>query len=547
MVDFPSFVPQGDAGVLVRLGSGSDPALNARVRALRLSLQAGPIAGVREVLGAYATLLVQIDPTKTDFATVEAWVREGIARLDPSALPPGRVIEVPVVYGGEHGPDLAYVAEHTGLTPAEVIRRHAAGLYLCYVVGFTPGFPYLGGLEEALACPRLDSPRLDLPPGAVGIAGTQTGLYPQGGPGGWQVIGRTPLLFYDPRRDPPALVRAGDSLRFSPVERAEFPDLPQPLNQETGGGRPVLKVLHPGGFSTIQDQGRYGSQDQGVPISGALDQYALIAANLLAGNQPSAAALELTLLGPRLKALAPVRIAVCGADLGLKIDGEPVQPWQALELAQGQVVSFAGPKGGARAMLAVAGGVQAPVFLGSRSTYPLGLLGAPLRRGQVIAAGPEPPAPPNPVAPEGLVPVQGREITVRVLPGPNAEHFAPEALDSFYGRAFAVSERTDRRGMRLSGPALTFKPGGPTSILSEPNCPGVIQVPVGGEPIILLNEQTVGGYAKVACVISADLGLLARALPGDSLRFEAVSLEDAVEAARRQKRNLERLAGAVSA
>ncbi len=544
---YPIFVPQGDAGVLVYLGSEATPETNARVRALRHSLQAEPMAGVREVLGAYATLLVQIDPTETDFASVEAWVREGLKRLDLSALPPGQVIEVPVVYGGEEGPDLGFVAEHTGLAPGEVVRRHAAGTYLCYVVGFTPGFPYLGGLDGSLACPRLDSPRLNLAPGAVGIAGSQTGLYPQGGPGGWRVIGRTPLLFYDPRRNPPALIRAGDSLRFTPVPEAEFPTLPPPLAQEAGKGRPVFKVLRPGGFTTIQDQGRFGSQDQGVPVSGALDQYALAAANLLVGNPAQAAALELTLLGPRLEALAPVRVAVCGADLGLKVDGEPAPAWRALELAPGQVVSFTGPKGGARAVLAVAGGVESPLFLGSRSTYPLGLLGAPLTAGQVIAAGPEPPAPGNPAAPPELVPSQAGELTVRVLPGPNPEYFTPQALESFYGEGYRLSERTDRRGMRLSGPALTFKPGGPTSILSEPNCPGVIQVPVGGEPIILLNEQTVGGYAKVATVISADLPLLARALPGSRLRFESVDLAEAVAAARRRRADLERLARAVAA
>lgn len=545
MPEFPCFTAQGDTGLLVYLGDAASAEINAQVRALRAALNDQPQPGVLEVLGAYASLLVQFDSTIAGHDDMEAWVREGLAHLDLAALPPSRVIEVPVMYGGEHGPDLEFVARHTGLSTEEVIRRHSAGQYLCYVVGFTPGFPYLGGLSASLACPRLDSPRLDLPPGSVGVTGGQTGLYPQGGPGGWQVIGRTGLLFYDPRRQEPSLVRAGDELRFVPVDGQDFPDMPAPLSQEGGQGRPVFKVIRPGGFTTIQDAGRYGYQDQGVPISGALDGFALSAANILLGNDPAAAGLEISLLGPKLRALQPVRVAVCGSDLGVRVDKRPAPTWQAFSLEEGQVLEFTRPIDGARAILALAGGVAAPKFLGSRSTYPLGLLGAPLMPGQVIKAGAEPSAPAHAVTPAKLRPGMSREITVRVVPGPHDNYFTPQALEAFHGQPYTLSESTNRRGMRLLGTALAFRPGGPTSILSEPNSPGVIQVPVGGEPIILLNEQTVGGYAKVATVISADLDLLARALPGDVLRFEAVDLSQAAEAARRRARRLQHLSQAV--
>ncbi len=545
--DYPRYANQGEAALLVYLGQGIDPALNARVRSLAAALAREPLAGVREVLAAYACLQVQFDPVVLEPAQVEEWVGEVLAGLPPVPDQSPRRVEVPVAYGGEHGPDLEFVARHTGLNPQEVIRRHSAPDYLCYLVGFTPAFPFLGGMDPALACPRLESPRSDLPAGAVGIGGSQTGLYPLGGPGGWQIIGRTPLLAYDPRRDPPGLIQAGDMVRFVPARADSFPDIPPASGRTPPGGRPVLEVLSPGALTTVQDAGRWGYQAQGVPISGALDQTALAAANLLLGNPPGAAALELTLLGPKLKALAPLRLALAGADLGPRIDGRPAPLGQVLALEPGQVLSFSGPRGGARAVLALEGGVWSPVMMGSRSTYLLGRLGEALQKGQTIAAGPPgPPASPPPPAgaglPPGLITPPGAEVEVRVLAGPNLEFFGPQGWEAFLASAFRVTEKSDRRGMRLEGESIALAPGMPDSILSEPNTPGVVQVPSGGQPIIQLREQTVGGYAKIATVISADLDLLARVLPGTRLRFRQVTLDQALAAARERARALAGLA-----
>jgi KipI family sensor histidine kinase inhibitor len=472
-----------------------------------------------------------------------------VRRLWESLPPPeaeaGRVVEVPVVYGGEHGPDLEFVARHTGLEPQEVIRRHSAPDYLCYVVGFTPGFPFLGGMDPALTTPRLEVPRSQVPVGAVAIGGAQTGVYPLGGPGGWRIIGRTPLLLYDPWREPPGLINAGDRVRFRPVPEAEFPALPSPAAPEEPEGRPVLEVLRPGAFTTVQDMGRWGYQYLGVPVSGALDSFSLAAANLLVGNPPEAAALEITLLGPRLKVLAPVRIAVVGAELGPRLDGRPAPQGRALSLQPGQVIDFSGPPRGARAVLAVAGGISSPVMLGSRSVYPLGLLGGPLQRGQVLHAGPEPPAPVAHTLEPELVPVPQGELTLRVVPGPNQELFTPAGQRTFYSSAYQLTQQSDRRGMRLQGPAVELDPRMPSSIVSEPITPGVVQVPAGGQPIVQLREQTVGGYAKIATVISADLDRLARALPGTRLRFQPVTPEEGYAAARRCAQRLARLARAL--
>ncbi|MCF8114902.1 MAG: 5-oxoprolinase subunit PxpB [Desulfarculaceae bacterium] len=529
--------PQGEAALLAYLGHEIDFAVNRRMRALAGRLGQDPLPGVREVLGSYACLQVQFDPLVTDHQIVAAWVEEAHQALPDTGAAPGRTVELPVVYGGEAGPDLPHVAERTGLSPEEVIRRHGAVDHPCYVVGFTPGFPYLGGLDPALTMPRMDEPRLDNPPGSVSVAGGQTGVYPLGGPGGWWVIGRTPWLLYDPRRDPATLVRAGDLIRFTPSHQSEFP-APPPLSLAwQGRGQEVCEVLHPGAFTTVQDAGRWGQQHRGVPVSGALDQAALARANLLVGNPMDAAALEITLLGPKLKLLRPTVMAVCGADLGLAVDGAPAPMDQAMALEAGQVVSFRGPKaGGGRAVLALAGGLASEELLGSRSTYILGRMGRPLVKGDLLRTAPGP----LPQSQASCPPLEqpGGELTLRVVPGPNEEYFTRQGVEDFYGQKWKLSSKADRRGARLEGKALTFDPALPGSIVSEPNTPGVIQVPLGGQPIIMLREQTVGGYAKIATVFGPDLDRLARCQAGQALRFKTISPAEARAEPRRLGREL---------
>ncbi len=549
--EFPRARPQGEAALLFYLGVGIDPVLNAKVRALARALALAPLPGVREVLAAYCCLQAQFDPLLLDHAQVQAWVEETLAHLEEGrshagAASPGRRVEVPVVYGGEYGPDLDFICVRAGLGPEEVISRHTGRDHLCYLVGFTPGFPFLGGLDPALAAPRLDSPRAQLPAGAVGVGADQTGLYPLGGPGGWRILGRTPQLIYDPRRDPPCLIEPGDLVRFRRVDAAVFPEPPRGELTFEPTGLPALEVLAPGSLTTVQDGGRWGWQHLGVPVSGALDRFGLAAANLLLGNPPQAPALEVALMGLRLKALRELTVAAGGAELDLRLDGQPMPRWTPLKVSTGQVLEFHAPKGGARTVLAVAGGLAVRPVLGSASTYILGCLGAPLAKGQVLRVWPVQGGglPDRRPAPVGAVPAAGRSLTLRAVPGPNQDFFSEDGLRTLFNAEFRVSPQADRRGVRLEGPPVEIRPGGPTSIVSEPNAPGIVQVPPGGAPIILLNEQTVGGYAKAATVIGPDRDLLASALPGDSVRFQAVTAAQGVEAARVQARMLERIARA---
>jgi inhibitor of KinA len=219
-------LPLGDSAVLVRVGDALDAATHARVRAVCAALDREPIAGLVELVPAYTAVAVHYDPDAFadaaggPFAGVAAALAERLAHLEVAAPPPGRLIEVPVRYGGDDGPDLDEVAQHAGMTPAEVVRAHAGAQYEVYMIGFAPGFPYLAGLPEQIAMPRRNSPRLAVPAGSVGIGGQQTGIYPLETPGGWRIIGRTSLRLFRPEADPPTLLQLGDRVRFVPVDPA---------------------------------------------------------------------------------------------------------------------------------------------------------------------------------------------------------------------------------------------------------------------------------------------------------------------------------------
>lgn len=226
----PRIETLGDAALVLHFGAGIDPLVNARVLAFADALRAAGWPGIVDLIPAYATLTVCYDPG--------AWDSEALAArlpglpVDPSpASAPRTPLEIPVCYEGEFAPDMDAVCAHTGLDAVELVRRHHAAQYRVYFIGFVPGFPYLGGLDPALAVPRRSTPRLEVPAGSVAIGGGQTGIYPLATPGGWHVIGRTPLRLFDAGRARPCLLQAGDCLRFVPVTRTAYLDLQDAIAQ----------------------------------------------------------------------------------------------------------------------------------------------------------------------------------------------------------------------------------------------------------------------------------------------------------------------------
>jgi KipI family sensor histidine kinase inhibitor len=222
----PRFLLAGDRAVSVELADEISPGINRKIRALSAALGDLRLHGVVDLVPTYRSLLVYYDPLHVDLPDLQERILE-LSSVEQPSLPRPRTLHIPTHYGGEHAPDLEFVSQYTGLTPEEVASIHAGADYLVYMMGFNTGFPYLGGMSPRIAVPRLETPRTIVPAGSVGIAQQQTGIYPVESPGGWRLIGRSPLRLFDPRRDPPVAIQAGDYVRFVPIDQARYRDIEQ--------------------------------------------------------------------------------------------------------------------------------------------------------------------------------------------------------------------------------------------------------------------------------------------------------------------------------
>lgn len=530
----------GDSALLLQLEGGIDAQINARVLAIADAVRRELVPGVRDVVSTYRSVAVHFDPLQLEAGEVRALLERVLTA--PVAPPRGKTVEVPVAYGSEYGPDLEEVARFAGLSPREVIERHASAEYRVFMLGFLPGFAYLGKVDGRIAAPRRASPRLRVPGGSVGIAGEQTGIYPRQSPGGWQLIGRTAMRLFDPARAPSAILAPGDSVRFVPVDFADVvfgvsrvdarvtEALPEP------GARSVT-VLRPGILTTVQDLGRRGHEAAGVTASGALDQVAHRVANALVGNEPDAATLEATISGPELRFDHDATIAVTGADLAATLDGSTIPLRRSVVCRAGSTLQFGARRSGARACIAFDGGVNVPRALGSRATHVLsgigGIDGRALVAGDRVPLGPRSAAPPERRIETPLtLPAGGARV--RVLPGPQDDWFPDPALETLQRTRFTVGVNSDRMGYRLTGAGRIARNAG--EMITDATFAGGIQIPPSGEPIVLMaDRQTTGGYPQIATVITADLPAVGQLAPGDWIEFEVCSRSEAISALRAQE------------
>ncbi len=533
--DGPRVLAMGDAAVLVELAD-----LDA-VLAHAAAIEAAGWPGVVDVVPGARTVVVTVRPG-TDLGAL----RRGIQTLDvaPIDAADGETVEIPVVYDG---PDLAEVAELTGLDADEVVAAHTGTPWRVGFGGFAPGFAYLTGGDPRLNVERRSEPRTSVPPGAVGLAGEFSGIYPRSSPGGWQLIGRTDAPLWDATRTPPALLTPGAQVRFVARPGAEAqsqegasvardprsattepqPEPPAAMAERAAAAvglavvpRRALEVVEVGPLALVQDLGRPGHAAVGVPRSGAADRAALCLANrLVANDDEGAAAIEVLLGGLAVRAHGLRTVALAGASAPATVDGTPVAHHSVVTLRPGQTLALGPPPTGLRTYLAVRGGLAVDDVLGSVAGDTLSGLGpAPLQPGDVLAVGPEPEHPwlldLAPVAPP-----TGGTVMLRAIPGPRADWVAdPTALTR---TTWTVSSRSDRVGMRLEGDPLrrTDK----RELPSEGMVRGAIQVPPGGEPVVFLADHPVtGGYPVVAVVVDADVDRAAQVRPGQSVRFRTV-------------------------
>jgi KipI family sensor histidine kinase inhibitor len=532
----------GEAAITVEFGDEISPELHRQVRAFALAIEQDPPPGLLELMPTYRSVTVQFDASHPEADQMELRLREAEASSTSIEVRPGKLHVMPVHYGGEDGPDLDDVARLHDLTADQAIDLHSNREYVVYCVGFSPGFAYLGGLPAELHTPRLGTPRKLVPAGTVGIGGQQTGVYPVPTPGGWRLLGRTNFTLFDVNAEPPCPLKVGDRVLFRAVDRLKRGANARMSVAAQPAGQPVLEVLKPGLFTTVQDLGRWGYQASGVSVAGAMDPLALRMANGLVGNEPDAGALEITLLGPTLRAVGACIVALAGAEVEPRLNGRPVMG--TVELKVGDELEVGRTVRGARAYLAVGGGIDVPLVLGSRSTYTRagfgGLEGRALRAGDTIchAERSEESAPreriPHSARNDKWLPLpSGDEITVRVVLGPQDDYFSVETIEEFLRKAFQISSDADRMGYRLAGHPLHHQ--GPAEIVSDGVVLGSIQIPPHGNPIVMLADRpSVGGYPKIATVIGSDVRLVAQCRPGMRLHFRQVSVAEARQALREE-------------
>lgn len=565
----PRVLPFGDHAVLVALDSLDDVvALDGAVRAARAerAARAGRATALEHGSPAWDVVVDQVPGARTLLLRCDGPVPDGLVKAVRSAwrhraratqAAPVDVVELEVVYDGA---DLDEVADLTGLTADEVVRRHAAPTYTVAFGGFVAGFAYLVGLDPELRVPRRPSPRERVPAGSVALADEFTAVYPAATPGGWRLLGRCDAPMFDLAADPPARLTPGSGVRFVPVaERivlAAAADGTGPTGDDeprSGSGAvehradaahavlqgAALLVVHPGLLTLVQDRGRPGWAHVGVGRCGAADRGALALANRLVGNPPGAAALEALLGGLHLRAAGPVTVAITGAPGPAWVDGVPVGRQAVLELGAGAELRLGLPDHGLRTYVAVRGGIDVAPVLGSRSGDRLAAIGpAPLAAGDVLPVGPAPTgglvvdlAPPLPWTDEVVLPVTpgpqagwfhgGAHALVLPLVPPRRSRTAEHDRTLPTGRGWTATPASDRVAVRLGGPPLVRVEERVGAELAPAGLvPGAVQVPPDGLPVVFVADHPVtGGYPVVAVVRARALDRLAQVRPGEPVRF----------------------------
>ncbi len=540
--------PFGDAAVLADVGDVDAALLLAR--RLDVERRAGSWPGVQDVVAGLGTVTVTVDPTGADLdALVDVVTRlaaenDGRAGGDDPQDGAGDVLEIAVRFDG---PDLDDVARQAGMSATKVVDLVGGAELRVAFVGFAPGFGYLVGLPPPLAAvPRRARPRPAVPAGSVAIGGGFAGIYPQDTPGGWHLVGRTGEVLFDESAPPYAVLAPGRRVRLCP-SGAEPSPLPARRRGPLTRAAPALEVLEPGACSLVEDAGRRAVAAFGVPRAGTADELSRRLANRLVGNGDDEAVLEITGRGPRLRAHHDMHAVVIGDPwsdeaVPLVVDGKAVPPAQVVPLHDGQILEAGSLGGVVRATLAVSGGMDVPPVLGSRSSDLLcGLGPGPLRVGDMVGVG-------RAGRPRGALHMPRDDTppaVLRVLTGPDAEHepggdTADEHPQGAVAGEWRVAPDSNRVGIRLvrhddseeRTPRRSLPAGG--TMPSRGMVAGAVQLPPGGEAIVLgPDHATVGGYRVGAVVIAADLHRLAHLAPGAPVRLELVDRAEAGAAWRR--------------
>ncbi|UTX52863.1 carboxyltransferase domain-containing protein [Leucobacter aridicollis] len=528
----PSVKPAGTTAALIDCGS-----LESALRvfaALAVAREHGELHA-DELVPAAETVLV-LGGAGHDPRALAAALPALLDRSDTAARTQhaGPEVVIPVHYTG---PDLAEVASLTGMSEDAVIARHTAASYVVAFTGFAPGFAYLSGGDPALVVPRRETPRPRIQPGAVGLAGQFSGVYPRESPGGWQIIGATSARMWDTEREQPAVLVAGGRVRFTAV-REEAKIAAVQASAPTARRAPdenlpaaTLRVVDAGLQTLVQDAGRLGAAAMGVGRAGTAIRRSYRLGNALVGNAPGAAALELSHGGFAADALATTVLALTGATRAGRVTGpfgaRNVPHGAPFRLSAGERLTLGAAERGLRSILSLRGGIGGDAFLGSRARDTLAELGpAPVAVGDEIRpAGAATYAVGAPTGQDPDLPAPGDVTTLRVILGPRDDWFDAEAVARLTGQSWMVAPQSDRVGVRLAGePLRRDEAHAGVELPSEGVVLGALQVPPDGQPVLFLADHPLtGGYPVIAVVHDDDVDLAAQLTPGSAVRFTLIA------------------------
>jgi len=517
--------------IVVSFGEDISPDIYGHVTQLCQTIKKEPFLGFLEAVPAYTTVTLFYD-----VLTVCLWevdLHQYLVDLldnfcqNSSEIRSGKLVEVPVCYDGDFAPDLLTLAAAKKMTSEDIVRQHTGREYLVYMMGFLPGFAYMGPVDESIVASRKDIPRHRVEAGSVGIAGRQTGIYPLDSPGGWQIIGRTPLQVFDPFSDTPFLFAAGDKVRFYPISADAFLSQVEVVRhwhkEKQPSGTCIADVTKPGFSSIFVDEGRAGFRACGVPVSGPSDSDSYYYANAVLDNPRNSTTIEVTMgnFAARFEQDAVISLGGHGA---ASVEGRVVSFYTPTPIKSGQSLELMYTGGGIKSYIAVQGGFLAEKLMGSSCAIPSVEMGDFLVKGQKLFAGArkEFNQKPGIQLPESIalnsIPI------LRFFAGRHFDRLTPNARQLLESSDFVIGNRSNKMGIHLDNIILSRTSD--HELLSTAVTMGLVQLTHEGRLIILMQDcQTTGGYPGVIQIIKSDLPVLAQLKPGSVIRLKMITFD----------------------
>lgn len=575
MIDYKIYA-LGDSALTIELGYTINENINHRVLAIAYYMRDLEFVGVLDIMSAYASVSVIYDicEIRKNYTSATRYLTEqielAILNCDFTVTSQIKVVEIPVCYDVSLGIDLIEMSLEKKMSITDIIAAHTSKLYRVYLIGFLPGFPYMGIVDESIATPRKKSPRTKIEAGNVGIADAQTGIYPSDSPGGWNIIGKTPLKMFDAKKEYPVFLQPGDDVQFKQISLEQFRELKEEsekTNEKLELSQPspstsTLSVIKSGTADSIQDLGRFGFQHLGINPTGVMDRIAAQTANFLVGNVADEAVLECHFPACSIVFHKSILIAISGGDFTPTLDEKEIKLNTPIYVQRGATLNFKKWKNGARTYIAVKNGFEIEKWLGSYSTNLKanagGFNGRNLKKDDQIKVKSDSHDVglkmksekqddsffnfhfsifPWHVEIDNLYAFEEIEILV----GNDFETLTDDSQQKLFSNEFLITMRSDKMGYRLLSDPLIMKNEN-RSLLSSGVTLGTMQLLPTGQIIILMSDhQTTGGYPKIGHVASASFAALAQTPINKKIRFKLINIEEAEEKLMQQQKYLNKI------